>query len=420
LLDQNKVGESWIPDDLRARALVLATQKSRPLADGQKTARQEAIIALESLLQRNSVRNADDLLLLAKLLRAENDSANYQRVLDRLRVECRGHYAAVAYLAREALRDSDTATCEKWLTVLKQLDPNHFDTLAVEFYCRALVGEFGPAQRLFTDYVAAGSTPPERAVRSSRVAYFLFDLLRTCPMADRASLASDLRSFAIQQFTANRSGDPEALQRRAVLLAQNNQVAAALELLQNNRASLSVDAIASAQLEVLRNGNATEAQRQAIERSLMDECRKNPASVGLRISLADFYQFGGNADRAIALYRQILAAEPNNVAALNNLAWTLAADRSKTPEALALVQRAIDLIGPIDDLLDTRARIRFQAGDIQAAVRDLAEAVNEAPTATRMADLAAMYRKAGQPEMADRLSNRARLFAQNAGDSAPR
>jgi hypothetical protein len=53
-------------------------------------------------------------------------------------------------------------------------------------------------------------------------------------------------------------------------------------------------------------------------------------------------------------------------------------------------------------------------------VRDLAEAVNEAPTATRMADLAAMYRKAGQPEMADRLLNRARLFAQNAGDSAPR
>jgi tetratricopeptide (TPR) repeat protein len=420
LLDQNKVGESWIPDDLRARALVLATQKSRPMGDGSKTARQEAIANLESLLQRNSVRNADDLLLLAKLLRAENDSDNYQRVLDRLRVECRGHYGAVVYLAREALRDSDTATCEKWLPVLKQLGPNQFDTLAVEFYCRAIVGEFGAAQRLFTDYVAAASTPSERVVRSSRVAYFLFDLLRTCPMADRASLASDLRNFAIQQFSTTRSGDPEALQRRVTLLAQNNQVAVALELLQNGRATFPADVIASAQMEVLRNGTATESQRQATERFLMEQCQKNPASVGLRISLADFYQFVGNNDRAITLYRQILAAEPNNVAALNNLAWTLAADHSKTGEALTLVQRAIDLIGPLDDLLDTRARIRFQAGDVPAAVRDLAEAVNEAPTATRMSDLAAMYRKAGQPEMADRLSNRARLFAQNAGDSAPR
>jgi tetratricopeptide (TPR) repeat protein len=239
-------------------------------------------------------------------------------------------------------------------------------------------------------------------------------------MADRASLASDLRNFAIQQFSTTRSGDPEALQRRVTLLAQNNQVAVALELLQNGRATFPADVIASAQMEVLRNGTATESQRQATERFLMEQCQKNPASVGLRISLADFYQFVGNNDRAIALYRQILAAEPNNVAALNNLAWTLAADHSKTGEALTLVQRAIDLIGPLDDLLDTRARIRFQAGDVPAAVRDLAEAVNEAPTATRMADLAAMYRKAGQPEMADRLSNRARLFAQNAGDSAPR
>src|SRR5205085_10031735 len=99
-----------------------------------------------------------------------------------------------------------------------------------------------------------------------------------------------------------------------------------------------------------------------------------------------------------------------NVVALNNLAWTLAADRRHAPEALGLIERAIDLAGPIDDLLDTRARIRFESGDVAGGLRDLTEAVNEMPTATRLLDLAGMHRRAGQPELADRIERRSRMF----------
>jgi len=170
----------------------------------------------------------------------------------------------------------------------------------------------------------------------------------------------------------------------------------------------------------LRHGPANEQQRKATELYLLDEIAKKPVSMGLRVSLADYYQYSGDRDRAIATYRQVLEREPTNVVALNNLAWTLSADSRNAADALALVERAINLAGPLDDLLDTRARIRFESGDAQAGLRDLTEAVSELPTATRLMDLAAMHRKAGQTDLADRALQKARRFAPGAEVSAPR
>jgi cellulose synthase operon protein C len=138
------------------------------------------------------------------------------------------------------------------------------------------------------------------------------------------------------------------------------------------------------------------------------------------VSLADYYQYAGQRENAIAAYRQVLEREPNNIVALNNLAWTLASDSQKAAEALELVERAINLAGPMDDLLDTRARIRFESGDAQAGLRDLTEAVSEVPTATRLMDLAAMHRKAGQTDVADRVLQKARRFAPGVEVPAPR
>src|SRR5439155_13147133 len=97
--------------------------------------------------------------------------------------------------------------------------------------------------------------------------------------------------------------------------------------------------------------------------------------------------------------------DPDNVLALNNLAWTLSLDRkdqAKVRESLAHIQRAIDLAGPLDELLDTRARILFESGQPEAGLRDMCEAVNEAPSATRLTDYAIMLRKACKAGEAER------------------
>ena len=107
----------------------------------------------------------------------------------------------------------------------------------------------------------------------------------------------------------------------------------------------------------------------------------------------------------------MLAREPENVLALNNLAWTLSLDRkdtAKVQESLAHIQRAIDLAGPLDELLDTRARILFESGRHEAGLRDMCEAVAESPSAYRWLDYATMLRRAGQAEQAERALAQAR------------
>jgi tetratricopeptide (TPR) repeat protein len=420
LFDRNKLPEGWVADDLRAQALVLATQKGRPLADGKTTARREAITLLETLQDRSRTRSADDLVLLAKLYRAENDEAKFRSACERMRSEHAGHYGCLAFLAREAIRDLDAAACEKFLPALRQLGPRQFETLAIEFQYWTLAGDAERSRQVLTDYAASGATPTEKAQRELRVAHFLHDYLAVAPMANRTAAASELRALAIRFFAARLGTDAEALQRMCVLMAQNGQTDPALDVLHKCRATFSAEAIAAAQVMVLRNGKATDAQKQAVGRSLVESTEKNPKSAALQVSLADFYQITGHKDQAMVVYRKVLAADPNNVVALNNLAWTMAGDQRNAVEALVLVQRAIDLVGPLDDLLDTRARIQFEGGDVQAALRDLTEAVSEVPTATRLVELAAMHRKAGQTDAADRALQKARLYAHNAEAPAPR
>jgi len=61
------------------------------------------------------------------------------------------------------------------------------------------------------------------------------------------------------------------------------------------------------------------------------------------------------------------------------LAWLLdRRDEAAVRESLSYIQRAINLAGPLDELLDTRSRILFESGSRDAALRDMSDAVNQA------------------------------------------
>jgi tetratricopeptide (TPR) repeat protein len=101
----------------------------------------------------------------------------------------------------------------------------------------------------------------------------------------------------------------------------------------------------------------------------------------------------------------VLGRDRDNIVALNNLAWTLSRDqkdKAKVKESLDHIQRAIDLAGPLDELLHTRAFILFESGQREDGLRDLCEAVKEAPSASRWWDYATLLRRAGQIAAAEK------------------
>ena len=91
------------------------------------------------------------------------------------------------------------------------------------------------------------------------------------------------------------------------------------------------------------------------------------------------YHKKGDIRRAAEAYRRILAIQPENTVALNNLAWILATDSHSSEEqkreALAMAKRAVEKERN-STYLDTLAQAYFVNGYHQLAVETAKEALD--------------------------------------------
>jgi Tfp pilus assembly protein PilF len=146
--------------------------------------------------------------------------------------------------------------------------------------------------------------------------------------------------------------------------------------------------VAYVSLAILGNGKPTDQDFRRVADWLETALQKNPKMtvlVGYRASLRSLQgQFQGAEQR----FREAIAQNPRNATAMNNLAWLLAFQPGKSAEALDLIRRAIDIVGPIPDAIDTRAMVYLAAGRSDLAVQDMEEVVIARPTADRYFRLA--------------------------------
>jgi tetratricopeptide (TPR) repeat protein len=93
----------------------------------------------------------------------------------------------------------------------------------------------------------------------------------------------------------------------------------------------------------------------------------------------------GRYDEVIKIYRELMESKnstPMQTAIVkNNLAFVLAITRDprNAEEALKLTNDAIRVMGPVSDLLDTRALALMAQGKLQQAVADLRTASADTP-----------------------------------------
>ena len=103
-----------------------------------------------------------------------------------------------------------------------------------------------------------------------------------------------------------------------------------------------------------------------------------PRLTATRFRLALLYEADGKYDKAIDAYRKVVAAEPRNAVALNNLAYALAEHQHAPKEALPLAQKALGLLNdPV--VADTLGWIHHLLGDDQSALPMIDRAVAGAP-----------------------------------------
>jgi len=109
-----------------------------------------------------------------------------------------------------------------------------------------------------------------------------------------------------------------------------------------------------------------------------------PTSVEARLGLASTLYQTGEAGRAQKIYRELLAQHPDNVQALNDLAWILQEHDRRYDAALELANRALKLEPDNPNLLDTRGTILMNLPDrLAEAKTDFEKIVQLSPSDPR-------------------------------------
>jgi tetratricopeptide (TPR) repeat protein len=225
-----------------------------------------------------------------------------------------------------------------------------------------------------------------------------------------AELLTELQDYegaeAIYTRLANRQG--ASAEQKGVLaqyVGTYRDPAAGFEMLENLQNDLPPVQLVEAAIQIVAAHRETvgEGYDERVERWLSRSLREDPDSYHLSLKKAAFRELQGKYDETAAIYRETLARDdvaPNHRAmVLNNLSYMIGlgvVQGTKSNEAAELINEAVRLLGPVSDVLDTRAVIYMKRQDFKSAAEDLKLAVIDAPTASKYFHLALALDGLGQ------------------------
>jgi tetratricopeptide (TPR) repeat protein len=204
--------------------------------------------------------------------------------------------------------------------------------------------------------------------------------------AARASLADMEKRFP---------DEPQVLALRAEVhgaAREHAEAAAALEALAAKQPSA---AIAAALFQARSRAGLPNAHA-SLERWLVD----HPKDHSVRQLYADALRVAGNSAGAAAELEKVIADQPDNVAALNNLAWVYYLARDS--RAVATSRRAYQRAPKVPEVADTHGWLLVEAGSLKEGIEVL-EAANASAGAVQgeiRFHLAAALARAGERERA--------------------
>jgi tetratricopeptide (TPR) repeat protein len=125
-------------------------------------------------------------------------------------------------------------------------------------------------------------------------------------------------------------------------------------------------------------------------RGILTPLCSGEAAAAAHMQLAQIDEQTGAKDSAIEHYRKVIEEDPQNLAALNNLAYLLADNPTQIDEGIGYAKQALGLV-PSPGLYDTLGWLYYRKGAFEEAVQYLERAVAAEGTAVRRYHLAMAY-----------------------------
>jgi tetratricopeptide (TPR) repeat protein len=306
----------------------------------------------------------------------------------------------LSYYAQSLLRRKEFREAERLLEKLEKVEAGSWRTLKIK--ARVLQGQDRTAE-------AVALLQADAQAHEAHVGFVaaLLDELGQAPAAE-----------AMYRKFVSQSKKPESALELAHFLGRQKRLPEALDECEKAWQNCPPEVVAEACMVILYAGQPTEDHYQRVGRWLEAAAEKHPDRRAVFLSqLGALRNLQGRYQDAETFFRQALEQDPRNALGLNNLAWLLALkDKRGAEEALTLADRAINRVGRLAGLLDTRGVAYLALGQTAQAIQDLEESAAETRKASTYVHLAQAHLLANNRGAARDALQRAKAAGLKDGD----
>ena len=254
------------------------------------------------------------------------------------------------------------------LKALQELDPNDADTVVFLANAYLSAGESEKAVNIVKKQLTAFNGTPGRRKLNIALAIALHK--------------NGNKTEAQKEFDSlyqSAPDDPSPLLAQARLLhdgqlwGQLSQIV--LQWSQNHPNDTDTPIVIARNLAATENNQAIKTA-EGIIRMVLENDSDSAEAIH---TLAMLLQITGRFAESATFYQQVLTLQPDNVIAINNLAWILCEEQGKHQQALELARRGLEKAPDYIDLIDTRGIAYYRLGRVNKAVQDFNRCVNLYP-----------------------------------------
>ena len=172
-------------------------------------------------------------------------------------------------------------------------------------------------------------------------------------------------------------------------LATHGKQQEAVEIFEQRYDGASPEAVASGALGLASVSDKAISGR--VEKVLQSALAKHGRPATLLRAYAQLLTHLGRWGDVEILLDEMIKGDPGDFAARNNLAEILALQGKRLDDASRLIKEAIEIVGLLPPVCDTRAMVGFAQKDYPTALADMRGVVEESPSATRYFHLAKIH-----------------------------
>jgi len=373
LIAANVERNGQTPEDQRTLALILAMRPDPQSID-------KAIKLLEEVVRNQSTYSLADNHRLAQLYLRSGDWARYSRTMRS--VLGQGGADQTRYVreyAETLVKRGELDDGKLWFSRLKSLAPQELSTDTIEAGLLFRAGDF---TALFALLERNASQDERRQWAAQASETFGAEMVKKGKLEEGAKLLTLAKTL----FTQIATSDPQQSLAVATFHARQGEFEQAFALLDGD--DLPPEELAQLGNWALQSGKLSDEDAKRLVEIITPTQQRHAENVAINLCLGDLASWIRDGNTAAAAYRRILSVQPNDIAALNNLAMVLAMTGLQLDEASRAIDQAIKLAGPVDYLIDTRGIVRLAAGNLADAEKDFRVSLAAAPRADRHLHLA--------------------------------